>query len=229
MISVEFLPVSGSDILRVNDQFFINDTQVINNSYFLADSSVRSPGAGGGHDNYQTGTFKFSQWKDGTNLKYQEDAGAFPGPTLVSNGGDLRFSDFYNWAYPGIPNSWMIGGPANQRLSTYMCAGAISELWIAPGQYIDWSTHGNRYKFHTMDQVGSHFLPVDLGATGKAPTGTAPAVYCTGSPAAFPHNRANGHRLRLTGGDHSIEEMSPFPHEGFVTPMFSDDNMIGQD
>ena len=70
--------------------------------------------------------------------------------------------------------------------------GAINELWIAPGQFIDWSIQANRQKFHTGDVEGDHFAPVDLGPAGKTPTGVKPLIYCTGPPQEFRLNRARG-------------------------------------
>ena len=64
--------------------------------------------------------------------------------------------------------------------------GAISEFWFDSGTYIDLGTEGLRRDF--IDAAGN---PVDLGADGSVPTGTAPEVYLsdgrtnTGSTADF--------------------------------------------
>jgi hypothetical protein len=82
--------------------------------------------------------------------------------------------------------------------------GGVTELWIAPGQFIDWSVAANRYKFHNSDTgVGnpssaSIWAPCDIGSTGKTPTGTKPLIYLTGKNLDFNKNRAkNGAALTL--------------------------------
>lgn len=70
--------------------------------------------------------------------------------------------------------------------------GCLSELWFAPSQYLDFNELANRRKFANLSGE-----PVDLGATGAAPTGASPAVYLSNAHAAFPTN--NG-----TGGDFSV-------------------------
>jgi hypothetical protein len=82
--------------------------------------------------------------------------------------------------------------------------GGVTELWIAPGQFIDWSVAANRYKFHNSDTgVGnpssaSIWAPCDIGSTGKTPTGTRPLIYLTGKNLDFNKNRAkNGTVLQL--------------------------------
>ena len=53
--------------------------------------------------------------------------------------------------------------------------GRISELWFNP-TYLDISVEANRRKF--ISPSGS---PVNLGATGSLPTGTAPLIYMPGA------------------------------------------------
>jgi len=50
--------------------------------------------------------------------------------------------------------------------------GAISEMYFAPGQYLDFSVIANRRKF--IDANGN---PVRLGSNGRLPTGTQPILY----------------------------------------------------
>ena len=81
---------------------------------------------------------------------------------------------------------------------------AVTELWEAPNQFIDWSVSANRYKFHASDAgwgpAHTTFAPVDIGPTGKRPTGVTPRMYLSGPPSLFNKNRANGGAtLTLTG------------------------------
>jgi hypothetical protein len=78
--------------------------------------------------------------------------------------------------------------------------GAVTELWIAEGQYIDWSNSANRNKFHTTDILGNVFVPTDLGAHGQTPTGTKPTMYFTGDPTKFIINRVNGVKCSVYKG-----------------------------
>ncbi len=69
-----------------------------------------------------------------------------------------------------------------------------ADMWIAPGQFIDFSVESNRRKF--IDADGK---PVDLGADGSTPTGTAPAIFFSGDPLAFPTNKGTGGSFTLAG------------------------------
>lgn len=64
--------------------------------------------------------------------------------------------------------------------------GCLAEIWIAPGQYIDFSVLSNRQKFINGG------VPVDLGATGNTPTGTAPLIYFKNAAASFTTNSGTG-------------------------------------
>lgn len=82
--------------------------------------------------------------------------------------------------------------------------GGVTELWIAPGQFIDWSVAANRYKFHNSDTGVTDpadaqlWGPCDIGKDGKTPTGTKPLIYLTGRATDFSFNRAkNGQQLQL--------------------------------
>lgn len=76
--------------------------------------------------------------------------------------------------------------------------GELSELWFAPGVYIDFSIAANREKFR--DSEGR---PVDLGATGSAPTGTAPLVYMKNIASTLGVNAGTGGNFTLNG---AVEE-----------------------
>ena len=64
---------------------------------------------------------------------------------------------------------WGIGGDSD---ASNKLDGCLSDVYFAPGQFLDFSTTANRRKF--IDAYGN---PVYLGANGAAPTGTAPLVY----------------------------------------------------
>ena len=76
--------------------------------------------------------------------------------------------------------------------------GCLTELYFAPGQFLDFSTVANRRKF--IDAYGK---PVYLGANGAAPTGTAPLVYQrlfkSQAVAGFATNNATGGDFSITG------------------------------
>jgi hypothetical protein len=75
--------------------------------------------------------------------------------------------------------------------------GDIDDLWINLGAYMDLSDAANRAKFR--DASGN---PVDLGATGEKPTGSAPEVYLSsrgGGLAGFATNKGTGGGFTLTG------------------------------
>lgn len=74
--------------------------------------------------------------------------------------------------------------------------GGMAELYFAPGQYLDLSVQANREKFR--DSTGN---PVDLGATGSNPTGTAPALYLHLDDAESANNFAVN---RGTGGNFTV-------------------------
>ena len=73
-------------------------------------------------------------------------------------------------------------GIAASSTGTAKFNGAISELYFAPGQYLDFSVEANRRKF--IDVKGN---PVPLGADGSTPTGTAPKIYMQFSSLATCH------------------------------------------
>ena len=62
--------------------------------------------------------------------------------------------------------NWYVAGPAQYY------DGCISELYFAPGVFLDFNIPSNLLKFRNASG-----FPVDLGADGSLPTGFAPAVY----------------------------------------------------
>lgn len=77
-------------------------------------------------------------------------------------------------------------------LATYF-DGRMSEFFFTT-EYIDFSLEANRLKFR--DAFGN---PVSLGADGKTPTGTAPAIYMRFDPAAQGTNSGTGGNFTKSG------------------------------
>lgn len=90
---------------------------------------------------------------------------------------------------------WGIGGDSNAGSKL---DGCLTELYFAPGQFLDFSVVANRRKF-----IDAYGRPVYLGATGQAPTGTAPLVYqrlFKSQPVAgFATNSGPGGDFTITG------------------------------
>ncbi len=72
--------------------------------------------------------------------------------------------------------------------------GQVAQVWFAPGVYIDLSVTNNRSLFYS-----STGLPVDLGATGNTPTGTAPLLYLANPTSAFNVNLGTGGDFTIVG------------------------------
>jgi hypothetical protein len=68
----------------------------------------------------------------------------------------------------------------------------IADLYVNYAEYLDLSVTANRRKF--IDESGK---PVDVGADGSGPTGTAPVIFLKGSP--FATNRGTGGGFTTTG------------------------------
>lgn len=70
---------------------------------------------------------------------------------------------------------------------------ALSEVWYAPGQLIDFTDSAQRAKF----SAGGH--PISLGSDGSTPTGTAPAVYLHNAAATAGTNSGTGGNFTIQG------------------------------
>lgn len=66
-------------------------------------------------------------------------------------------------------------------------SGALAEMWLALGTYIDLSDEANRRKF-----ISKNGHPVSLGATGNTPTGGAPIFYLSANDGNFLDNEGTG-------------------------------------
>mgnify|MGYP001562463854 FL=1 len=90
---------------------------------------------------------------------------------------------------------WGVGGDSNAGSKMNGC---LTELYFAPGQFLDFSSATNRAKFRTS--LGT---PMYLGTDGALPTGTAPLVYQRMAAGAavttFATNRASGGDFTITG------------------------------
>lgn len=90
---------------------------------------------------------------------------------------------------------WWVG--ASSFGTTFALNGNLAEFFFAPGQYLDFSVTANRRKFNSGGK------PANLGATGSAPTGTAPLIYLhldDGETAAnFATNRGTGGNFSVVG------------------------------
>lgn len=106
------------------------------------------------------------------------DVGA---PTGVSNN-TIPWGD-YNGFYLGA-----------LRDGTSKMNASVCEFWWAPGQFIDLSLADNRNKFALSSK------PIDLGADGSTPTGTAPAIYLKNAYGSFQTDvSGNGNSFTVTG------------------------------
>ena len=87
------------------------------------------------------------------------------------------------------------GGPSNLPFPTTLrfttgFIGNVAEMWVMPGQFIDWTNSANRLKFHEFDSVSDTWGPVPLGTTGGTPGFGTPWLYLSGGPRYFWINRA---------------------------------------
>jgi hypothetical protein len=103
----------------------------------------------------------------------------------------------------------------------------MAEFWFAPGQslLVDGDIPESvRRKFSTANNA-----PVDLGAHGELPTGTAPAIFFHGLPAdpeeTFVVNRGTGGTFALTG-TLARAVNAPGDDAGFDNPMTAEGDLI---
>lgn len=70
---------------------------------------------------------------------------------------------------------------------------AVADAYVNMAGYLDLSVQANREKFILNG------APVDLGANGQAPTGTAPIIFFRGPATAFNTNLGTGGDFTVTG------------------------------
>ena len=97
----------------------------------------------------------------------------------------VAFNAYYNDTNWGVGASNAGGVPMN---------GALSDVYFAPGQYLDLSNVTNRRKFIT-----STLRPVFLGKDGSLPTGSQPAIYLANPYSSFQTNLGSGGNFTVTG------------------------------
>jgi hypothetical protein len=90
--------------------------------------------------------------------------------------GDIDFTP------PGGTN-WGIGATS---AGANKMTGDLAEVYMA-AEYLDISIEANRRKF-----ISAGGSPIDLGADGSAPTGTAPIVFFSGATDAWHTNKGSG-------------------------------------
>lgn len=131
---------------------------------------------------------------------YVDDASSlFAGtPSVYTNDvGDFTLAD------------WAIGAQAGGGSKFN---GQIYDLWYAPGVYIDFSVTANRRKFR--DAAGR---PVDLGANGQIPTGTAPLVYMGRDFATWATNKGTGGGFTTNGALTAADVATPSAEKCYNT------------
>lgn len=95
-------------------------------------------------------------------------------------------------------------GVADDAGAGQLFNGCLSEIYFAPGQYLDFSNSANRSKFR--DSVTGR--PISLGADGSLPTGISPIVYFNSPAASFGTNSGTGGNFTATGSP-TVASTSP--------------------
>ncbi len=138
-------------------------------------------------------------------------AGPITFPFALSSNWYLGGTPWTNWEFGNasldMTNTAYGTNPGGSRGAAYGFIGCLMEVWFAPGQYVDFTSQTVREKFHTKeDDILGILAPVDLGPTGKLPTGSKPKVYFSGMGTPqqgpthiFPLNRATGKRWTVIG------------------------------
>lgn len=117
--------------------------------------------------------------------------------------GNLYFDDVNVGSNTDISSAFTVD---YTTASTYMPDNSqndqisMSEIWFAPGQYIDFTNAANRARF------SSGSSPISLGSDGSLPTGTAPAVYLHNAAATAGTNSGTGGNFTVQG---TITDTSP--------------------
>lgn len=104
---------------------------------------------------------------------YINDAAA-PIHSVTENAGDI------DWTQA----DWSIG--AKSAIGANKLNGDLAEVYMT-NEFLDISIEANRRKFIT-----AALKPIDLGADGSDPTGTAPLVYESGATASWHTNKGSG-------------------------------------
>ena len=132
---------------------------------------------------------------------YLNDTAVFDG-YLTSSTAGAAYNLSFSHATSGPTVEQYIGGRGGGEDNTMTDGwkGAITELWVAQGHFVNWALEANRYKFQVSDgltagSVLKVWAPCDIGGSGGRPFGYVPTLYLTGGSSLFPNNRASGSRL----------------------------------
>jgi hypothetical protein len=139
----------------------------------------------------------------------------------TGHGDDLKLAKIYidNIDVTHIKDDQDIAFPMLFNTLSFRFYGSdlsFADVWCAPGQSL--LTAGDipqatRRKFR--DASGK---PVDLGATGSTPTGTAPAIFFSGNASTFATNKGTGGAFTLTG---ALTNAPTSPSDGGGAGLFS--------
>lgn len=153
----------------------------------------RQAGGGIACDFHSSPIVDTTQWH---HVLFSVDTSASKAQLWVDGFSDISVSQLFSVKLDNTGSQWGLfadNGGANKF------DGEVAEVWIAMGQFVDFSTPENRAKFRSASGK-----PVDLASNGAAPTGTAPTIYLslrTGdAPSAFSANRGTGGGFVIHGG-----------------------------
>lgn len=125
---------------------------------------------------------------------------------MYIDGVDVKTLSQDNITYPGTfdftTTNWFICAATATPHDLY--DGAIAELYVNTAEYVDLSVAGNRAKFRSTGGK-----PVDLGADGSTPTGTAPIIYLKSVAASFGTNSGTGGDFTVNAGPFTTASSSP--------------------
>lgn len=153
-----------------------------NLSLYLSDGGSNSI-TFSGSTNYTGGTWHSLLWSWNTNFSagnkisrlYVDDA--IPAGTLSDT------SSAFNTDY--TQTEWYIGATNSSGANKF--SGDVSQIYLAFGQFLDFSVVANRRAFITAANK-----PVNPGVDGSLPTGTSPTVYLSNNAANFQTNNGTG-------------------------------------
>jgi len=113
----------------------------------------------------------------------------------INDVSDISVNAFVNDTLDYTKPDWFIG---SSPTPSFFLNGCLAELYFNTVEYLDFSVAANRRKF-----IDSNRKPVDLGADGSRPTGTAPIIYQRvargASPSTFATNLGSGGNFTITG------------------------------
>lgn len=109
-------------------------------------------------------------------------------------------NDTINYSTNPVVN-WGVGARAD---GTILITADIADLYMNIAESLDLSVEANRRKF-----ISATNAPVDLGADGSTPTGTAPAIFFHGTLASWQTNDGSGGGFSVTAGSLSAASSNP--------------------